>query len=356
MATTTYGVNDALAVKLWAKTLAVEVLKATKIRPLIGPKPSNIIHYKTETKKSAGDKITFGLAMQLSGDGVTEGESAEGNEEALTTYDDALYINELLHQVRVKKGIDAQRVPFVARDYAKDLLRDWWAKRYSVSFFNQVCGNTRQTNTKFTGLNAVAAPSSDNVLYAGSTKTDEGQTSSDIFTLDLIDKAKEKATMASPPLRPTMVNGEELYVIYLHPYQITDMRTNTSTGQWQDIQKAVMQGGKYGDSSNPIFSGSYGVYNGVVIRDAIDIPTGTNSTTGAEVTTTRRAVVLGAQAAAFANGRNGRKASYKWVEESFDYGRQVGISAQAIFGMKKCQFNSKDFGTIVVSTYAAAHN
>jgi hypothetical protein len=44
-----------------------------------------------------------------------------------------------------------------------------------------------------------------------------------------------------------------------------------------------------------------------------------------------------------------------WVEELFDYENQLGVSAGLIFGMKKTQFNSEDFGTIVVPTYAAAH-
>jgi len=38
----------------------------------------------------------------------------------------------------------------------------------------------------------------------------------------------------------------------------------------------------------------------------------------------------------------------------FDYDRQFGVSVQTIIGAKKMQFNSKDFGTIVMSTYAAA--
>jgi len=33
------------------------------------------------------------------------------------------------------------------------------------------------------------------------------------------------------------------------------MRTNTSTGQWLDIQKSAMQGGEIND--NPIFDGAY---------------------------------------------------------------------------------------------------
>ena len=52
--------------------------------------------------KQAGDKVTFGLRTQLQGDGVSEGEVLEGNEESLTTYSDAVVINELAHAVKVR--------------------------------------------------------------------------------------------------------------------------------------------------------------------------------------------------------------------------------------------------------------
>src|SRR5437588_12440655 len=155
MATTSFGVNDALAVKLWSKMLDAEALKATEIAPLIGDDANSIIQRKTETSKGAGDKVSFGLRMQLSGDGFTENETAEGNGESLTIYSDAIVINELGHVVGVKSEntIDAQRVPFDLRSQARSGLKDWWAKRWSVSFFNAVAGNTVQSNAKFTGLN-----------------------------------------------------------------------------------------------------------------------------------------------------------------------------------------------------------
>ena len=74
MAVTTYGVNDALAVKLWSKKLAVEVSKATAIAPLIGTSSNSIIQLKDETSKGSGDKVTFGLRTQLVGDGVSHDE------------------------------------------------------------------------------------------------------------------------------------------------------------------------------------------------------------------------------------------------------------------------------------------
>jgi len=356
MATTKYGVNDALAVKAWAKALAVEALKATSIAPLMGTKKSSILYHRRELSKSAGDKITYGLRMQLSGAGVTEGQTLEGNEEALTTYSDALYINQIRHGVRVKgnKSIDNQRILFDARSEARDDLKDWFTKRYSVSFFNQVCGNTLQTDTKFTGLNATSAPT--NYVYPGTASDEQSITNSDTFNLNLIDYAREKAKTMTPPIQPVREMGEDLYVIYLHPYQVTDMRTNTSTGQWLDIQKAVMQGGKYGNSKNPIFTGALGVYNGVVIREAIDeIPSGVNSSTGAEIATVKRAVFLGAQAACFAEGQAQKGMTFKWVEKTFDYDDILGVAGTTIFGIKKTVFNSNDFGCIVVPTYAAAH-
>lgn len=358
MATTTYGVNDALAVKLWAKKLQVEALKATPIAPLIGTSADSVIHLKSELSKGAGDKVTFGLRMQLQGDGVTEGETQEGNEEALTTYSDAVVINELMHAVRVrnKGSIDQKRVPFNLRDEAKSGLKDWWAKRYSVSFFNQMAGYTPQTNVKFTGLNAVVAPSSGRQIWseAGTTADENLDNTGDQFKLVHLDYAKELAQTADVPIRPLMIGGEEKYVVYLHPYQVTDLRTDASTaGNWFDIQKAAMQGGKV--SNNPIYTGALGEYNGVIIRQAFDVPMGVNSSTGAAISTVRRAIFLGAQACAMAFAEDTDTTSFNWVEDLFDYERELGVSAQTLFGMKKTQFNSVDFGSIVISTYAAAH-
>lgn len=372
MAVATYGVNDTMAVKLWSKKLQVEALKATAIAPLIGSSADSVIQLKTELDKDAGDKITFGLRTQLQGDGVSENETLEGNEEALSTYADALVINELRHAVRVrnKNTIDQKRVPFNLRDESKSGLRDWYAKRMSVSAFNQVCGYTvantpaSQSSTtpggglKYTGLNAVLAPSAGRRLYTSTVNvTDESLGTGDKFKLIYLDYAKELAqtsTALSGPIRPVMVSGEETYVVYLHPYQVTDLRTDAATaGGWFDIQKAAIQGGQV--SNNPIFKGALGMYNGMVLRQAFDVTQGVNSTTGATVPTTRRAVLMGAQAAVVGFANDSDETTFKWVEELFDYEHELGVSAQTMFGMKKTQFSGVDFGTIIISSYAAAH-
>jgi hypothetical protein len=45
-----------------------------------------------------------------------------------------------------------------------------------------------------------------------------------------------------------------------------------------------------------------------------------------------------------------------WFEQTDDYGNEKGISVGCIFGMKATRFNSKDFGKIVISSYAASHS
>lgn len=354
MASTSFAVNDALAVKLFSKMLTVADRDSLEIAPLMGTDASSIIHIKEETSKGAGDKVTFGLRTRLSGDGRTENETAEGNGEALTTHSDSVTINELGHIVGVKSenSIDAERVPYDLRAEAKDALADWWSDRLSVSFFNQVCGNTVQTNTKFTGLVTAPAHTANRRIFAGAAANDQSLTSADTFNLTHIDRAVEMASVGDNRIRPIIVNGAKKFVMYLHDYQVTSLRTNYSAGQWGAIQSAALSGGK---SNSPIYTNALGEYNNVILRKSQDVTLGVNSSTGAAVANTRRAVLLGAQACVIAYGKKASGPNkYRWNEELLDHKRRLEVSAWSHFGLKKTQFNAVDFGALTVSTYAAA--
>lgn len=352
MSNTSYGVNDALAVKLWSKKLFQEALKATYFSRFMGKSSSSIIQIKDETSKGAGDKITIGLRMQLSGDGVLEDGTLEGNEEALTTYSDAVYINQLRHAVRSAGKMSEQRVPFSVREEARVGLEDWWAGRLDTAFFNQLGGNTAVSDTRYTGNQACIAPDASHKVYLNGS-ADESATSTYVFDTTVIDKCVEKAKTLSPMIRPVRVGGENKYVMFIHPYQVYNLRQSTTTGQWMDITKAALSGGK--ESGNAIYSGALGEWNGVVLHEATRVPYGVNSSTGAAISTVRRAIFCGAQAGVMAYGKDTAGGEMSWTEEMFDYGNQLGVSAGMVFGIKKSQFNSADFGTIVVPTYAIAH-
>lgn len=362
MALTSYPVGNPLAVSLWAKKLSVEALRATYFYAFMGRSASSMIQYRDELGSGPGDNVTYGLRVQLVGPGVQGDGTLEGNEEALQTYSDKLVINQLRHAVRSAGKMSEQRVPFEVREEAKSGLVDWWADRLDTSLFNQVCGNTSQSDTRYSGNNATIAPDTNHIYRKNSRTADESLTTGDEFDLSIIDKMVARAnqfTTASGtgvPLRPFQAQGRKLLVMFLHDHQIYQLRSSAAAGTWVDYQKSAITGG---DKENPLFTGGdlMGEYNGVLIHRAPRITTGVNSTTAASVTNTRRAVLCGAQAAMFATGRDstvGQQDKFNWVEESFDYGNQLGVSAGAIFGIKKAVFNSQDYATFVAATYTPA--
>jgi len=362
MATTDYGVNHALTVKLWSKKLLREALKETYVSRFMGTTKDSLIYVKDELGKSAGDRVRVGLRMQLSGQGVVGDGTLEGNEEALTTYTDDLLINQLRHAVRSGGEMSEQRVPFSVREEALDGLRDWWADRIDTSFFNQVCGDTSVSQT-YAGMNLPTAPtgtasSNGRIIYgSGTTSSTASLTATStasasarglLFTPAVIDHAVNLAKIASPLIRPLRINGQYKYCMFIHPNQTRSLRTNNAanTVTWYDIMRSRVQGGEM--DTNPIFNGAIGEYNGVILHESTRIPAPTVSGN----TNFRRAVLCGAQAATFATGRRDKDRQMKWVEELFDYENQLGVSAAMIWGLKKCVFNSIDFSTIVASTYA----
>ena len=350
MAVTDYPVNHPLAVKLWSRKLAREALKATQAYKFMGTTSNHLIQVLDDAKKGTGDRVRVPLRMQLTGRGVGETEELDGNEEALTTYQDDVVINDLAHAVRVKTTIDAQRVPFDVREEARTGLSDWYADRIDTWVFNQLCGNSGQADVLYSGNQLAPAPSSaagnTRIVYADGASTSEASLSaSQTFTLSMLDTAVNIAKTATPLIRPVKVGSDEYFCAFLHPNQVRSLRTNTQTGQWLDIQKAAMAGGDVED--NPIFTGALGVYNGVVLHESVRIPLAPG------LANVRRAVLCGAQAAVLAYGK-GYGEQPKYEEEIFDYGRQFGVSVQTIAGVKKLQFNGVDFGTIVISTWASA--
>jgi len=366
MATTAYGVNHPLAVKLWSKKLFVEALQQTWVSKFMGSTSNSLLQMREELSKDSGDRIRIGLRMQLSGDGVQGDGTLEGNEEALTTYNDDIFIDQLRHAVRSSGKMSEQRVPFSVREEAQYGLQDWWADRIDDSFFAQIAGDTGATDTKRTGNQATIAPTASHLftsspLITTLDTTEASLSASTTFAFKLRDidravaKAKTFGTLAEgngTPIRPIKVDGGEYYVLFLHPYQVYQLRNDTTTQAWADIQKAAMQGGDV--TGNPIFTGALGMHNNVVMHESTRVPIIAGTPNSGSAGDFRRSIFCGAQAAGMAYGAGGAKNKMTWVEELFDYENQLGVSAGMIFGIKKYQFNSIDFSTIAISSYAPA--
>jgi N4-gp56 family major capsid protein len=362
-------------VKLWAKRLFVEALKQTRYAQFRGRNSQDsLISLQTDLQKGPGDRVTIGLRMQLVGSGTTGDSTLQGNEEALTTYSDNLFIDQLRHAVLSGGKMSEQRVPFSIRDEAMSGLRDWWSDRMDASLFNQLAGATTQqtqanalqgtsTDNRFSGMQAAIAPDSNHLILCDTTATTPGGTAEASLSLtttysfklaDLdrgIAKAKIfSAATAIPSLRPIDVNGERQYVIFIHPWQTQQLRANTATSGWADINKSKLAGGQIGD--NPIVTGMIGVYNNCMIVEDSRVPCVASAVTSS--TSYRRSILCGAQAAAIGFGGDNSDQAMNWVEETFDYGNQLGVSSGLIWGLKKMVFNAMDFATLVLSGYAPA--
>jgi hypothetical protein len=111
MASTSYGVNHPLAVKLWSKKLFHEALKTTWVYKFMGTGTNSLLQITEDLQKSEGDRVRTGLRMLLSGAGVQGDATLEGNEEALTTYYDDIFIDQLRHAVRSEGKMCEKRVP-----------------------------------------------------------------------------------------------------------------------------------------------------------------------------------------------------------------------------------------------------
>lgn len=367
MATTTFGTNDPETVKAWSRRLSVEVPKATDIAPLIGNSMSSIIYKKDELSKGPGDRVRCTLRSQLVGRGATEGETLEGNEESIQTFTDDLLINELRHAVRSKNtgSIDQQRISFNLRDQSYEALRDWMADRMSMCAFVQWGGYTG-TSITFEGdvfqmegvtygFNAPVAPSK--IVRPAGRASDQAietaDNASDDFTLAMIDRAVYLAKTSNPKVRPVRIDGRNKYVMYIHPAQTYSLRTRAGSGQWLDVK---LRDNDPRRQKSSLYDGAIGEWNGVIIRESEHVAPGVDTTDDSEITSVRRAVLLGAQSLMLGYGRGSNTTNMGWREELFDYAQQVGVKAGTLWGMKKSRFNNSDYGCVVVSSRAVDPN
>jgi N4-gp56 family major capsid protein len=356
MAVTAFGTNDAQTVKLWSSMTYREALKPTLVKKLMGTGKTASVQKLTDLEKSAGDSIKFDLLMQMTGSGVTGDNRMRDNEEALVYYQETVEIDQL-RNAHAFRRMSQQRTLHNMRTDAKTNLADWFAGQLDQTLMDQLCGNT--TNTF---ANTPTAPTTNQRIVSGDVArsatlaTDEAAISSnDQFTLADMDYCKESAKTLTPPIRPCMVDGKEMYIVILHPYSVTDLRLDVGNSAYTDWPTIQLYAAKRGPG-NPLFTGALGVYNNMVIFESTRIYS--------PVSNVRRNLFLGAQAAVYAMGsaydsiessRVGKDNLMSWYEQKDDYGNEKGISVGSIFGIRSNVFNSLDYGKMNISSYAASH-
>lgn len=369
MAQTVVGVGDPKAVRKFGAFLAVDVGRESYFNKKmmgVGADAQTPIQTLLELQNDSGDTITYDLVMGLKGTGIEGDKMLRGNTEDMRMYTDSVSIDQLRHGVNTGGKMSRKRTIHDMRKLARSRLTQWWARLFDELFFIYLSG--RKAGNKdfilgpdyagFAG-NAVVAPDDMHLMYGGSATSKATLAAADKFDLKLLDRVQARArtmgggTAGIPSIEPCMIEGEEHFVCVMHPWQEYDLRTNTATGQWLDIQKAAA--GAEGRSS-PIFKNSNGKYNDVVLHTHKAVTLAEDFGAGANIKSAR-SLFMGRQAAVVAFGSAGSGLRFDWREESEDYGNQVVITTGSIFGIKKTSFTidgvSRDSGVIALDTAVA---
>ena len=366
MARTIVGLGDAKAVKRYSGMLAVDVARQNPWnRKYIGKgeEAQAPIVQLDELQSDAGEQITYDLSVQLRQKPIEGDNKQRGTEEGLRFYSDAVYIDQMRGGVNGGGRMTRKRTLHSMRNVAKARMAEWWARAFSECIFMYLSG-ARGVNDDFVydvdwsgrANNSLSAPDAYHIRYAGG-KAKNSLTTGDKMALSEIDavltavKLMGGGTKGIPKLQPILINGDKHFVCMMNPQQAQDLRTNTGTGQWLDLQKAAVTAqGK----DNPIFKGGLGMYNNVVLQEEEGIirfgDYGNPATVAAA-----RALFLGRQAGAVAFGsKGGVGLRFDWYEGTEDNDNEIIISTSCIWGFKKCTFNGLDFGAYAIDTAATA--
>ena len=326
--------NAALRPELWRKALFADVRDNLYMTRFIGSNEQSMIQELEDLKAAKGTNISFGLGMKLSGDGVAGDTALEGSEAALTDYDEDVAVNQLRQGVLLTGQYDEKRNIYDMRMRAKNALADWWAERIDQELLDKLCGKTTSTFS-----NTPRGAASSRAIYAGGAGSIGAITTAMKMDTKVLDLAKQTAIRASPRFRPVRVNGKPYYVAILHPYDATNLRQDPV---WAQAQRDANVRGE----DNPIFDGSLGIWNGIIAHEHEYVYRTNDGSGSAQVA---RNILCGQQAGVIAWG-----APVKWVEKTFDYGNQWGMSVGSIFGTIKPIFNSVDYGVITMNCASAA--
>jgi N4-gp56 family major capsid protein len=369
MAKTVIGVGDAKAIQRYSAFLAVDIARTSYFnRKFMGTgiEAETPLQSLMQLENDAGDTISYDLVMQLRMKPIEGDATLRGKEEDLKFYTDTVKIDQMRGGVNTGGRMTRKRTIHDLRKIARARQKEWWARVFDELWFMYLSG-ARGVNddfifdTSYTGFagNSFSAPDSDHILYAGSATSKASLVAGDKMDLTVIEKAVTKAktmgggTQRTPRIQPCMVEGENRFVQLMHPWQVYDLRTNTTTGQWLDIQKSLATA--IGNRS-PIFMGGVGYHNGVVLHEHEATIRFSDYGAGSNIAASR-ALFLGRQAGVCAFGSPGTGLRFDWNEETEDRGNQVVITTSSIFGLKKTHFSiegtTKDFGVISIDSAAA---
>ena len=379
MALTNFGTLTGDQLQMWSRDFWRVARNQSFINQFAGAGSNAMVQRITElTKNQKGTKANITLLADMTGDGITGDNTLEGNEEALRAYDITIELDQLRFANRIAGRMTDQKTVVNFREQSRDALAYAMADRCDQLAFLTLSGvaYTLKNNGALRATSGtaghelvdlefasdVSAPTSDRHLRINGAALSAGDTtavtSSDTIGYKHI--VQLKAYAKDNYIRGIRAAGnQETFHMFVTPQQMADLKLDS------DFIANVRNAGVRG-ASNSLFAGSSSLMvDGVMIHEFRHVfntsgaTAGTSSNAGdagykwganADVVG-GRALFCGAQALALAD-----IGLPEMVEDTFDYGKQSGISVGKIFGLRKPKYNSdisgssQDFGVVALDT------
>ncbi len=324
--------------ELWDSNFFKSYVRANRFNRYMGRNENSIIQVLENLTKSAGDGITIPLITELTGAGQTGNGLLEGNEEALGNYGHKIEVSTLRHAVAVTDN-DQQFTGISLRDAGKEQLKLWAMKKLRTDIITALGSKsgTAYGSASEAVKDAWLAANSDRVMFGDGSVGGFTDHSADLalvtasmkLTKEVVSKAKAKAELASPIIRPVTVGEDsETYVMFVGSGAFRDLKA--------DLASTLASAQERGDS-NPLWNDGDLMYDGVVIRKIQEIAA--IGTVGASSARVEPYYLCGAQALGCAWAQR-----TKSTTDTRDYGFVKGVGIHEMRGVEKLIYNSKDHG------------
>jgi len=341
---------------IWSMDFWKKARNMSFINKFTGTSQDSLCQRITELRKSEkGARAVITLVNDLEGDGRAGDRQLEGNEEAMTSEDIVIQVDQLRHANRNTGRMNDQRSIIQFREQSRDKLAYWMSDRTDQLAFLTMAGYSYAQHTNGAARVGsdlplldyaadVAAPSAGRLFTVdtnGGLTTDANTSGTMVIgsTLTWQTLVDLKAYAQERYIRPIRTSdGIEFYHMFVTPSTLAALRKDS------DFIQMVRDAGVRG-SANPLFKGVDSIMvDGIGVSSYRHVPntsglTSTNKWGTAGKVEGCSALFCGAQSLAWADIGNAI-----WDEEMFDYENQVGISVGKICGMLKPQFVGKELG------------
>lgn len=376
--------NQNLRERVWLRDEYVTpYLRMSGLDRYMGRGTNAIIRTLSEGVTNGGKAVVMPLIGLIRGEGVSGSQVLEGNEEDMDTYADEIRVNWRRNGVKVPKST-SYGTSLDLLNAAKPRLRDWAANRVlKMGLIQQMQGivvpGTTVTDTDgstYQGPDTVVpyaqasaaqrntfiVNNADRVLFGAdianassgvmATALANVDNTNDKLTPALISKAKriaqETGTIASTsannisPITPYQTaDGEEWFVMFVHPRAMRDLRNDPTMTQ---ANRDARERGE----NNPLFRGGDLLWDGVIIRELFDLELIAGA--GAAGIDVAHNFLAGQSALAVAWGQEPRVIT----DRDQDYQFRPAVVVEELIGIKKTSFAGKQYGGVSVFTAAAS--